>query len=288
MIFGKLVLAAVFSCVPLMALAVEPLDDERLSATVGREDILIAIDLDMTTDIVLHDTDGISAAFQPGYGYAGAIVSQGLSIVATNGTPNVADGMLIKISSGDGEALVPTLVIDVLLPGAVAIETGALSVANSRRDSCEADIRGVEGELGAPWMDSAEILLSAGAEAHVELAHEDAGAGIELHARFIEGIVISNVALHDINSGGSIGFRQLSISDADGNDLTLRAKLRITEDAAIAIALAQIGGASAGMNLHLSDVYLGALATGQLGDLDVLGFNMNGTTVTVSGRSSSL
>ncbi len=292
MAFGRFAPFAAVACFPLLALAlapstasaVETLDDTGLAAASGRDGIAIALDVDLTTDIVIHDTDGISNELQPGYGHAGAIVIQDLSINATNGTADIADGILIRLAFDDRDAEAPALDVDLHMPGTVIIETGTLGMANSRRDggsgSAARTVRGIDGAATSPWMDSAQIILG-GARARIRLAREGEGARIALYAEIINGIVINNIAINDITSGGSIGAGQMTLVDTGGNNLTVLAGLTITEEGAIECALTQIGSLANAIDVSLKRLYLGSVSAGYIGDIDILGLSMNGTTVAV-------
>lgn len=288
MAFIKLVLVAAIACVPLAASAVETLDDSGLAAASGRDGIVIALDLDLTTDVVLHDTDGIGNELQPGYGHAGAVTIQDLSINATNATPGIADGIVVRIAVDDSDAGIPALNVDLQLPGMVTLETGTLGVANSRRDAGGGAgvTRGIDGAM-TPWMDSAQIILG-GASASLWLGREGDGARIRVYAEIVDGVVINNIALNDTNSGGTIGAGQVTLTDSGGSNLTVRADATVTEDAAVDIALAQVGNLANGMDIRIKRLYFGSVPAGYIGDLDILGLNFNGTTVAVSGRTRRL
>lgn len=292
MAFGKCAPFAAFSGIPLLVLAlstasaVETLDDTGLAAASGRDGIAIALDVDLTTDIVIHDTDGINVDGLSGYGYAGAVVIQDLSINATNGTADIADGILIRLAFDDRDADAPALDVDLHMPGTVIIETGTLGMANSRRDGGAGrdarTVRGIDGAVTAPWMDSAQIILG-GARAHLRLAREGEGARIALYAELINGVVINNIAINDVTSGGSIGADQITLVDTGGKDLTVRAGLTVTGEGegAIELLLTQIGSFANSIDVSLKRLYLGSVSAGYIGDIDILGLSMNGTTVAV-------
>jgi len=59
MTFKKLALVTAIASAPFSAFAAESLDDSILGSVTGQDGIAISLGLDVTTNAIIHDTDGI-------------------------------------------------------------------------------------------------------------------------------------------------------------------------------------------------------------------------------------
>lgn len=288
MTFKKLALAAAIAAVPVAGFSVETLEDADLGSVTGQDGIEIDINIGVagisTTNIYLHDTDGLSAGagvISPSYSYDGAIVISGMNI----GVGGAA--IELRIDAGDNAQSslgAPILNIAVALPSVLTINTGSLRVANSQIDDTTS-ARGIHTATGT-ILNSMEIELGS-TSLNIQLGNEAqtgsvAGADmIVMSAVVTGGILISNFALSDVNSTGAIGAASINLSNAGASaDLNVAVDANVTA-AGLEIAVGTLG--TGGMDIEIVDFYLGT-STDIIGDISILGLNLTGTTVVISGK----
>lgn len=295
MTFKKLVLASVIAAASSGAYAVEALDDSTLSGVTGQDGIHVELDLDVTSNLIVHDTDGL-AGLDPvavpaslTHTFDGAIVIQGFGL-DTNGNP-----IAIDIDAGDDSvdssgAGAPTLNVYVEIPNGTVLETGSISVANSNRD--EAALWGYNNLNPTAVVDSATITLGQTA-VNIQLASEPQGHMIVLDTQIGGGLVISGGAVRDANSGGSIGASTITVTDgglAVGSEsLTVDIGVDIQDDTVgtedgLLVTLNQVGDAVNGLDVRMERVYLGTTTPGYLGDVEMQGLQINTGTILISGK----
>ena len=285
--FKKLALAAAIATVPAVGFSVETLEDTDLGSVTGQDGIEMAINIGVAgiaTDVYVHDKDGFSAvgAGTTGYSFDGAIVIDGLAIAVGGANITVAiDAGDFAVSGG-----APILNVNVTLPAALTISTGDITVANSQIDD-GVSARGVEDQSGV-ILSSMDIVLGS-TTLNIQLGNEAqtgslAGTDmIVVNAAITGGLTVSNFALNDGSSGASIGMSSMRVEDAGaGTDLTVLADVNVTA-AGIVIGLGQLGSGT-GMSVEIVDQYLGTTTAGYVGDISLVGLNLNGTTITISGK----
>ena len=285
--FKKLALAAAIATVPAVGFSVETLEDTDLGGVTGQDGIEMAINIGVAgiaTDVYVHDKDGFSAvgAGTTGYSFDGAIVIDGLAIAVGGANITVAiDAGDFAVSGG-----APILNVNVTLPAALTISTGDITVANSQIDD-GVSARGVEDQSGV-ILSSMDIVLGS-TTLNIQLGNEAqtgslAGTDmIVVNAAITGGLTVSNFALNDGSSGASIGMSSMRVEDAGaGTDLTVLADVNVTA-AGIVIGLGQLGSGT-GMSVEIVDQYLGTTTAGYVGDISLVGLNLNGTTITISGK----
>ncbi len=285
MTFKKLALAVAIAAVPVAGFSVETLEDADLGGVTGQDGIQIDINIGAagisTTQIYVHDTDGLNGAYAgvpASYSYDGAIVISGMNI----GVGGAAIGLRIDAGDNAISAGAPVLNIGVSLPATLTINTGALSVANSEIDELG---RGINAQTGA-ILNSMEIELGS-TFLNIQLGNEEqtgaiAGSDmIVMNAVVTGGVTINGFALNDINSGGAIGASSINISNAGASaDLNIAVDADVTA-AGLAIEVGTLG--TGGMDIEIVDFYLGT-STDVIGDISILGLNLTGTTVVISGK----
>lgn len=285
--FKKLALAAAIATVPAVGFSVETLEDTDLGGVTGQDGIEMAINIGVAgiaTDVYVHDKDGFAAvgAGTTGYSFDGAIVIDGLAIAVGGANITVAiDAGDFAVSGG-----APILNVNVTLPAALTISTGDITVANSQIDD-GVTARGVEDQSGV-ILSSMDIVLGS-TTMNIQLGNEAqtgslAGTDmIVVNAAITGGLTVSNFALNDGSSGASIGMSSMRVEDAGaGTDLTVLADVNVTA-AGIVIGLGQLGSGT-GMSVEIVDQYLGTTSAGYVGDISLVGLNLNGTTITISGK----
>lgn len=135
--FKKIALASAIATIPMGAYALEEITDESMSEVSGQDGIsavLATPAAGLTASIYLHDKTGLtnigSGTFSgtSAYSFDGAIVIQGMAIAA-----GASQNITISIDAGANavSAGASVLNVNIALPAALTIATGALRVANS-------------------------------------------------------------------------------------------------------------------------------------------------------------
>lgn len=296
----NLLVAAMGLSLPFAAGAVEVLDEEALDAVTGQDGITIQMNLNLNTDVTIHDLDGFEFDATPIDGtYVPTLVNEeGAIVIDGMGLVTGAGGVQVDIDAGDTAAVhaTPTLNIAVSIPANTVITTGALGVANSNRDISAASTAGNLG--GNTWgastavaiMDSSAITLGS-TDLNIQLGNEPQGYMVVIGTIMSGGLSIANVGINDANDGGTIGMANLSLIDTGGANLTILAGIDVESDGntatvgddRLAITVSQLGS-GAGVDLRMERVYLGidpgtagTSTVGYLGDVEVNGLTLTGT-----------
>jgi hypothetical protein len=285
--FKKLALAAAIASLPAVGFSVETLEDTDLGGVTGQDGIEVSIAIGsggIGTDVYLHDTDGLDLGVgYSGYSFDGAVVIDSLSIAAGSGAT-----IGLEIDAGDNgtSASAPILNINVSLPANLTISTGSIHVANSQIDDAA---RGIEGQ-SSTIMNNMTVILGA-TSMNIQLGNEEQTGSmlgtdmIVVSSSVTGGVSLSGFRLSDAsNSGdGGIGMTSMTITDAGGANLTIAADINAT-DAGLVIGLGQLGDAGNGLSIEIVDEYLGSTSAGTIGDVSLVGLNLNNTTITISGK----
>lgn len=276
--FKKLALAAAVAVAPMSALALEPMQDEALSAVTGQDGINIGITTNnLNLDVYVHDKDGLTGSGLSGD--SGAIVIEGMAI-NTNG------GEIEIDIDADGNSGAGVLNVGVSLPNNIQIVTGDLSVADSDRDTGAWGIVG--GTQSNTILKSSTITLGA-TNLNIQLGNEVQGAMIALDTTITNGITITDGGLLDANAvpttpSEDVGilFDSLAIKNNGGADLTVEASVDVVNDGLV-VALTTLGDAG-GVDMRIENQRLGAESTQPLGDIEIVGLNLNGTNLRIGGK----
>lgn len=287
--FAKLLLVSAIS-LSSSAFAMESLDDNSLSAATGQDGLDISLATKLTFDMYIHDTDGFTGA--TAYTDSGAIVMRGIAI--DNGAAGNA-GIAIKIDAGATGAATNDAILNVGVSTTTTtrINLGTLRVANSARPNASTSGTGAWGltastETGT-LMNLGSLSFAATTDVlKIQMGHEETGgAWIRAKTAFTGGLSITGFSLNDAGgttTGGGIG-GDLSIFDT-GSTTTLNADLKIDADTTgLKVNVAQLGTAAGGMDVRLASLKLGNLAGAtRVGDVEVIGLNLNGTVITIAGH----
>ena len=281
MTFKKIALVTAIAAAPFSAFAAESLDDAMLSGVTGQDGIAINLGLNVTTNAIIHDTDGIDNVSTT-HSFDGAIIVTGLNI-NTGG-----NDIRVEVDAGDSttaSGTAPVLNINVAIPTGTAIQTGTLRVGNSNRD--DASGWGYEaGSVSGVIMSNATITLGA-TTANIQLGNEAQGNMIQVNTVITGGVSIANSTLYDAGgalTGGVVGSSNIQILDNGGADLTVDAGMDITATDGLLITLTQVGNAATGFDMRVERLYLGTTTLGYLGDVELTAVNLNGSTVSISGK----
>lgn len=300
MSFKKLALVTAMFAAASGAFAMEALDEEALAATTGQDGITVGITVSatgITMNQIIHDKDGYAAGLD-----GGAIV---IGNVGTSTTPNggmkiVRDtnlalagiqagtldvSLTIDAASTVATGANPYLNIGVGLQSGMTISTGDLRVASSAASAAGGGIGSItQGDFFSPViMNSMDIVLGA-TTMNIQLGNEPQGAMIKLNTNMVGGLTINNFSLNDASvGGGSIAMASQHIYDAGGTDLAVVADIDVTATG-LTVALGQFGHATNGASIDMTGVKLGAGTNAALGDIEIRGLNLNGTTLTIAGH----
>lgn len=280
MTFKKLALASAIALVPVSGFSLEALDDSTLGDVTGQDGIEIDISTTsaITADFYIHDKTGLGSTLAPTgtHTFDGAIVVDNFSF---NGAVN------IDIDAGDSSqaGTAPVLQINVSIPTATII-TGDLRVANSQRDDV-ASGWGVNTTSGV-LLNTMTIAMS-GLTLNVQLGNEPQGNMILVNSTITGGLSINSFALNDAGggvTGGAIGSTNMLIQDTGGGP---NLSLNLGVDAnttGLVIDVNNIGTLAGGMDIRITDQYLGTTTAGIVGDVTIVGLNLAGSTITISGK----
>jgi hypothetical protein len=117
---------------------------------------------------------------------------------------------------------------------------------------------------------------------NIQLGAEPQGAMIAVNTVITNGIDITNFALRDGSSGEAIAVAQFLITDAGGTDLTVADVTVDVEAAGLVISMNDVGSVS-GVSLQMIGVQLGSAPV--IGDIEIIGLQLSGTTITVAGKN---
>lgn len=270
--FKKLALAAAVATLPAAGFSMEALEDSALSAVTGQDGITIGLDLpSLTLGVNVHDNDGLAGIS----GDAGAIVISNM-VVDTGG--NSID----IVVDADGNGGTPVLNVAVSIPTGTTISTGDISVAAS------AGMGAAVTNQTATILDSMDITLGA-TSLNIQLGNEVQTVGtfgtqmIALTSTITGGISIANFSLNDATAttGGSISATNIAITGtAEGGDITTSVGVDLDNTTGLAINVETLG--TAGLTVAMTDLALGTAAP--IGDVEIVGLNLNGSTITVAGH----
>lgn len=290
--FKKLALASAIAAMPMSAFALDEIADEALSEVSGQDGISATLNIGgagIRTDIFIHDKDGlgnnVGAVFtgSSAYSFDGAIIIDDMAIAV--GGANIT----ISIDAGDRATSFadPVLNINVGLPAALTITTGAIRVGNSQRDNAAWSVDGMSSTI----LNTMTIILG-GTQLNIQLGNEaqtgtSAGSDMMVLSSSISGgLTISNFRLNDATASGDGGIGaagNISILDNGGANLTLGIDINAT-DAGLVIGLGQVGNATNGVDIRIIDQYLGTSTNSKIGDVSIVGLNLNGSTLTINGK----
>ena len=302
-LLNKLALIAAMA-VSANAMAMQAMDDDSLSAATGQDGITLKVfSPGITIDkLFVHDNDGIGAAggfgIAAGDNTAGAIIVSNVSVAKANPAATVTTPLAtIKIDAeggGAADSAEATLNANVKL-AATDISVGSIGVGKSRTapdltDSTATVRRGVEVNEHV-ILSNLNINLGA-TDLNVQLGHQPQGAMINLSGTVTGGVTITGLTLND-NDGlnglatsyggaasgvaGTLTLGTIKIVDQNSANLTASARINIDQNLGLAVTLANTRH-----DIYVQGIELGA--TPSLGDVEIQGMNLGGTTLFVSGH----
>jgi hypothetical protein len=263
----------------------QAMDDESLAETTGQDGLTIGIEppaAGIGGDIILHDTTGVAGATN-----SGAIVISDF-LLRTAGTTTAISLVIDATGDANNDTTTtdPMLNIAINLPASTIISTGSIHVADSNGAGAAVDSQ------STTLLNNMNITLGA-TTLNVQLGNENQGFMMLTSTSIAGGITLSNIALNDAGgavSGGAISATNVSINDF-GASTALNVRVGVDASATnLRITVTQLGTAGGlgvgGLDITMNDVGLGS-ASGSatdIGDVDLLGLNLNGAIITVTGH----
>lgn len=299
----KLALATAIAALPMTAMAVDNLDDAMLGDVTGQDGIVATLDLALNgVTVYVHDLDGLDGLDPKfdnatlDYATAAATVAtnpaamEGAGAIVISGMNVNATGVVATIDAGDSAATTtaPVLNINVNLVNGATVDTGTIAVANSARDDGPL-AWGLDGLASATLLDSMAITVGANTQLNIQLGSEPQGHMILVDTTIGGGLDITGFAMYDrgavaATSGGAIGASTIGIDDAGiGTDLN-NVRVGIDVDEAAGLVISILGLGTGGMDVRAERVYLGSAALGYIGDVEMTGVDLAGTTIAVTGK----
>ena len=277
--FKKLALAAAVAAAPMSALALEPMQDEALSAVTGQDGISIGLSLNATLDVGIEDTDGFT-------GNTGA----GMILIDNMGLNTGTEALTIKIDSSSTASGGGVLQANINVP-TLTINTGDIYVGQGTDGtSVAAGLAKVGTEMtavsaGDPLLDSVSLTLN-DVDLAIQLGSE-ASNFFALSTTTVLSIDIGtlanaadNLTLRDQSAGGggAMVADQISIQNVDVNGITgsiTTSGLEISTNT----ALSGINIAAMGVAFGVDDG-----TAPSIGNVYITGLDLSGQTITISGH----
>lgn len=271
--FNKILLATAIAAASTSAFAMEAMDEASLSSTTGQDGLTVNIANDLGAfDVILHDKNGFT-----GNTSAGAIVIKGIDLGAMDVTATIDAG-------ATGASTTDTaLNIAITNNTNLSVNLGTLRVANSNRDNS-----GGWGtsDAGTAVLSLGTVTVSSGNLMNIQLGNEPQGAFVKLNAVLSTGLTLTGFTILDAGgsvSGGGIK-TDLSVTNAGGGALNTAIDID-ANTSGLVMTVNTLG--TGGMDVHMSNLIVGnvgASPTPAIGDVEIVGLNLAGTAITVSGH----
>lgn len=285
--FKKIALASAIATIPMGAYALEEITDESMAEVSGQDGISMALTTSgaITTSVYLHDKTGLIGSTFTGtsaYSFDGAIVIQNMTLLGAAQTVTISiDAGANAVSAGAA-----VLNVNIALPNSLTISTGVLRVANSQRDDGAPgwSIDGLSSTIMTPMtivLGSTQLNINLGNEAQVgSIAGSDM---IVMSAAITSGLLINSFRLDDATSGGAMSASAITITDTGSTAaLTLAIDGNISA-AGLVLGLGTVG--TGGMDIRIADQRLGTSTNQPIGDISIVGLNLNNATLTINGKN---
>lgn len=285
----KLLLASAVAAASSASFAMEAMDESALAETTGQDGLTINVDNANLAlfDVLLHDKDGLGSTSTRSFD--GAIKIDNIDVGQLD--------LTIEIDAGS-DALTGTnntLQVKVFNGTALTVDMGAVRVGNSQRDGTAPNNWGTSSE-SADLIDLGSLTIGATTTTapllNIQFGNEAQGAWMKLTPTFTGGLSIAGFKLKDgsVTTAG-IGFGTLTVLDNGGANLTADLSINASAgglDFTIVRLGANDGTAPDGMDLRMDTVRLGELDAATpavaIGDVEIVGLNLAGTTLSVTGH----
>lgn len=266
MMHKKLALAVAIAAVPVAGFSVEAMDDEMLAGVTGQDGISLSLGLNVTTDVLVEDDNGVTGSAV----YGNVVNDNAGGILITGAGLNTGAGTLdVDIDAGgDAGNTDAQLQVSVSIPANTVLITGAIGVVNT--DGAFATQSAVQNILT-----STTITLTSGLTMDIELGAEET-AFIDLSSANIGTITMGAGSLVDASSTASISWAGQTISGIDATGTTINVE-------ATGLEIDLTGSALSNITIEITDLQFGTAPV--LGDIQISGLDLTGSTITVAGKN---
>lgn len=295
-LFTKLALVSSIA-ISANAMAMQAMDDESLSSTTGQDGINIGIKLEGDAKITvgqlfIHDNDGLAdnggAVGTAGYGGTGApgaivigngaAATPGITITQTDPDANLID-LVIDTDAGTAGNGGAFLNIAASVTGMqVDIGTIGVGASNTRAADATTVVRGtVSGGTVNEILTGLSLELGS-VTANIQLGATPQGAMIALNSQIAGGLVLKNLGIKDNAGGGSIHLDSIRVATTGQTYLDANASIGVTTSGL------QIKPVAQDISAYIGGVRLGSKDAASIGDIEIKGLNMGGSTITITGH----
>jgi|GEM_PF-1700598 len=268
---------------------------------------------------LLHDNDGIVNNKDSGSIIIGDGSAQQATVVFTDDTTPIALKLSLESGFRNFVSEKSVLAINVSTPK-LAIKLGEVYVSDSDSSAANIDKKGTS-NLGAPAvlgtsqdggraiqiMGASEIVLGA-ATINARLEHNKllrnaiTQEGISIipsltilaDAYIREGLTINNLEIKDVAGdlkGGSIMMGSLKLTDNASPNLTAKLAVNVAKNindtsslGGLVLSLNQLGDLLNGLDVVINDLRVGKSSTPDIGDIQIIGLDINGSRVVLYGH----
>lgn len=285
-------LAFAMACFSSSVWAVEPLTDEELSSLTGQDGLTISIvpTGPIQAEVIYHDNDGLSNLDLGGTAKAGAVIlgtADGKSnnpLSLSSGSANI--NIILKIDTDAGTGTDGSFLnVGVSLPQDLTINTGDIWVGASKQKNGAA--RGYTDAVKI--LDNMKIYVS-NLNTNIQLGSTLQGGLLKMNGIFKDGLRIEGYKLNDAGGGGSIGMDYISMQNSQPGrfgvtNLDFDVTGSVYQDG-LGLKINRLGDVG-GLNTMIWGLTAGDTKNPNvkpIGDIEVRGLNLNGTTIKVSGH----
>lgn len=277
------VASSILFSAPLLAL--ESLDDAALAETLGQAGVTISVTPPaggLSFSTVIHDSDAaIDGAIVIGRPLA--LADHIATSINTGGSPIT----ILLDATGDVDAGTAgnqaSLGINITIPAGTIINTGTLSAAQSNGPGVA-----ISNQTGV-IINNMTITLPGTTVLDMTLGNEVASGGqmMSVTTNMTSGLSVSNFAIRDANAvdanGTAIRADSIAVTNASAANLNVNARVDVVPTG-LQTTLTQFGSAASGVDIRMTNLRMGDTTTSTMGNLNILGLNMNGAVLRLYGH----
>lgn len=270
----KIALASAVMAASAGAFAMEAMDDATLSDITGQDGITITMDLNVTQDLLIEDTDGASGvANLADWGNDGMIVIRNAHLTA--------NGLRIDVDAGGSSGATNAGILSVRVTAPSIVIGSGTTIGVAEASGLEDGVYlGPVGGSQFITMGSGDITIS-GVSLAVQLGSEQTDF-VTMNGT-IGGIVmgaddgVASLSIQDATpaTGGAIGIDQVVVGALDLTGITVN----VVSGTGLQI---KTNGALSSINTELNGVTLGTAQT--IGNVYIQNMSLANNTITVSGH----
>lgn len=281
-------LVALSAVLSAPALALEALDDEDLAGSMGQAGVTVSITPPVagySFSTVIHDSNGFTGFTSPGAFVLGNPLGAAGHTATSFSTGGSAINILIDATGDVDSGTVgnqASVGINITIPANTVINTGTLSIARSNGPGVAVTSQ------SAVILNNMTITLPGTTVMDFTLGNEVATTGqmMRLTTNMTSGLTLTNFALRDATAVDANGFAiragSVAVTNASAANLDVDAKVDVVPTG-LRTTFTQLGSAASGIDIRMTDLRIGDTASASMGNLNILGLNMNGSVLRLSG-----